>query len=446
MKHQTVAVLAVSTMILSCLEQSAWAVAPLPQDQAPASAPAQAQPVSDSETQSKEQQRLITAFTNLWPVFQQQSGILDSDRIVLERLRSELEMYNLRWPDDQRMLALQLQCCRWLADRDCVDQIFAQLVELNPDTPAMVVTWAEDLRGRNEFERALEVINSAKQPSESVPVLQYLKVKTLFSLNRFEEAAAALELIPESAQIKPTAQLDLVKLRTAVPQYVEFWSNEQQLRNQQTNNPIVVLETERGTIKLELYEDEAPISVKNFISLVESGFYNDTLFHRVEVNHVTQGGDPNTKPGATGVPGTGGPGYTIADEFAIPNARKHFQGSLGMAHGSNANSGGSQFYICHEPKPDLNGGYTVFGHVIEGLDVALQMKRDQKLIKATVERKREGVNYADFPKITTASQPVLVPSAPPPGAPATPGQQPQPAPADEPAADEPAAEEPAPSE
>ncbi len=432
----------------ACLAMALGSSNLLAQDSAPAQTPpAQGQPVNpppaaDDATRDKEMNRLITAFGNLLNVAQNSlGGISESEMIAVERLRADLEMFNLRWPDDQRMLALELQCSRWLGDRDRVDQLFGQLVDMNPDTPAMLIVWAEDLYGRNEYSRVLDIIDGARHSPKNVPQLAFLKAKSLFAEHRFQEAVETLALLPESPQLKAPHLLELATLRRAAPEYVKLWQKEQELRAKEASAddlPIVTLETERGTIKLELFENEAPITVANFVTLVENGFYDNTTFHRVVPNHVTQGGDPNTKPGGTGVIGEGGPGYTIADEFTKPDARAHFSGSLGMAHSAAPNSGGSQFYICHEPKPDLNGKYTVFGRVVEGLEIARAMKLGDKLISAKVERKRD--HEYTFEKLA-GQMPPATPNIRPVDPATVPQFQPPPpaeTPAEMPSADEPA--------
>ena len=115
-----------------------------------------------------------------------------------------------------------------------------------------------------------------------------------------------------------------------------------------------------GDIVIELFEKEAPGTVQNFIDLINKGFYNGLRFHRVIPGFVAQGGCPNGN-------GTGGPGYTIKDEL-VGNPHKHERGALSMAH-RGPNTGGSQFFIVYEPQPHLDGVYTVFGKVIEGMDV-----------------------------------------------------------------------------
>ena len=129
-----------------------------------------------------------------------------------------------------------------------------------------------------------------------------------------------------------------------------------------------------GDIVIELFEKEAPGTVQNFIDLINKGFYNGLRFHRVIPGFVAQGGCPNGN-------GTGGPGYTIKDEL-VGNPHKHERGALSMAH-RGPNTGGSQFFIVYEPQPHLDGVHTVFGKVIEGMDVVDGIQ--QGAIMETVE-------------------------------------------------------------
>jgi cyclophilin family peptidyl-prolyl cis-trans isomerase len=154
--------------------------------------------------------------------------------------------------------------------------------------------------------------------------------------------------------------------------------------------PRVKIETTKGTIVVELFENEAPNTVANFVSLVESHFYDGTPFHRVIPGFMAQGGDP------TGT-GTSGPGYTIACECDLPNARKHFLGSLSMAH-AGKDTGGSQFFLTFAPTEHLDGRHTVFGRVIEGFDILPKITRTEgpqarpskdKILKAEIIRKRD---------------------------------------------------------
>ncbi len=131
-------------------------------------------------------------------------------------------------------------------------------------------------------------------------------------------------------------------------------------------NPLVTIQMfDGGVIKAELYPDIAPNSVNNFVSLVEKGFYNGLIFHRVIPGFMIQGGCPNGN-------GMGGPGYEIPGEFAangFENDLRHTRSVLSMARAMDPNSAGSQFFIMHEDAPHLDGQYAAFGRVIEGMDV-----------------------------------------------------------------------------
>lgn len=130
-------------------------------------------------------------------------------------------------------------------------------------------------------------------------------------------------------------------------------------------NPIITMEMEDGSIiRAELYPDIAPNTVNNFLSLVNKGFYNGLIFHRVIEDFMIQGGCPEGS-------GMGGPGYSIKGEFAqnhFKNDLKHTEGVLSMARAMNPDSAGSQFFIMHKTSPHLDGAYAAFGKVTEGMD------------------------------------------------------------------------------
>ncbi|HUG68121.1 MAG TPA: peptidylprolyl isomerase [Pirellulaceae bacterium] len=143
---------------------------------------------------------------------------------------------------------------------------------------------------------------------------------------------------------------------------------------------------------IELYENEAPQAVGNFVSLVESGYYDGLTFHRVLPGFMAQGGCPDGT-------GSGGPGYNIACECYRDDHRKHFRGTLSMAH-RGRDTGGSQFFLTFKRTSHLDGRHTVFGRVVEGLGVLAQLQRrdpsqrgalpaPDKIVKAEVVRKRD---------------------------------------------------------
>ncbi len=138
------------------------------------------------------------------------------------------------------------------------------------------------------------------------------------------------------------------------------------------------MHTEKGVMKIQFFEQDAPVTVHNFITLAEKGYYDGTIFHRVIPNFMIQGGDP------TGT-GRGGPGYTIVDEFAGKN-QYHDKGVLSMANTGRPDSGGSQFFICHNRQgtQHLDRKHTVFGKVIEGIEIVDQIAQGDKILKVVI--------------------------------------------------------------
>jgi len=124
------------------------------------------------------------------------------------------------------------------------------------------------------------------------------------------------------------------------------------------------METDKGTMVIELFADKAPKTVNNFVFLAREGFYAGVMFHRVISNFMAQGGDPTGR-------GSGGPGYKFEDEFH-PSLKHDKQGILSMAN-AGPNTNGSQFFITHGPTPHLNNRHTVFGRVVEGMDVVMSI-------------------------------------------------------------------------
>lgn len=170
-------------------------------------------------------------------------------------------------------------------------------------------------------------------------------------------------------------------------------------------NPVVTFTMENGDVmKAELYPDIAPVSVNNFISLIQKNFYDGLIFHRVIRGFMIQGGDPQGT-------GMGGPGYSIKGEFAangFQNDLKHTEGVLSMARSMMPDSAGSQFFIMHKNAPHLDGSYAAFGKIIEGMDVVNKIAEtptdysdrpleEQKIAAVTVET--FGVDYPEPEKM-----------------------------------------------
>lgn len=163
-----------------------------------------------------------------------------------------------------------------------------------------------------------------------------------------------------------------------------------------SQNPIVTFEMEDGgKMVAELYPDVAPNTVNNFISLVNSGFYNGLIFHRVIPGFMIQGGCPDGT-------GMGGPGYSIQGEFSgngVKNALKHDRGVLSMARAMNPNSAGSQFFVMVDAAPHLDGQYAAFGKIVEGMDVAdaiVYVDRDVRTDRPRKDQRMKSVSVETF--------------------------------------------------
>ncbi|HEY4233050.1 MAG TPA: peptidylprolyl isomerase [Lacipirellulaceae bacterium] len=229
--------------------------------------------------------------------------------------------------------------------------------------------------GGDQYEAALPIIKLLVDGGAKEPQLPIWGFVSAFATNDYDLAATYWKQANESGaladpgSITDPAALDVLRVAMQyAPQldkYRDLWAKEQAIRAAEAKAddlPRVKLSTTKGDIVVELFENEAPQSVANFISLVKSGLYNGTPFHRVLHTFMAQGGDPKGD-------GTGGPGYTIRDECNQPNYRHHFRGSLSMAHTAAPDSGGSQFFLTFIPTGHLDGKHTVFGRVIEGMDV-----------------------------------------------------------------------------
>jgi peptidyl-prolyl cis-trans isomerase B (cyclophilin B) len=140
-----------------------------------------------------------------------------------------------------------------------------------------------------------------------------------------------------------------------------------------------LMETEAGTLEIDLFDADAPATVANFVKLANEGFYDGLAFHRVIDGFMAQGGCPNTREGAKGMAGTGGPGYMIPCEI---NSRLHQDGTLSMAH-AGKNTGGSQFFLCHASQPHLDGVHTVFGQAAN-IDVVLAIRKGTRITKLSI--------------------------------------------------------------
>jgi cyclophilin family peptidyl-prolyl cis-trans isomerase len=369
---------------------------------------------------------ISATFRKLYESLRAKGGVAARDHEVIRSLRERVAAFNRDHRDDPRGLALELQLSQWLDDRERVDELFARLLNVTddveiglawaayyerledtervdsiyerladrfPGAPVVVIGRARSLVAVNDYGAALELLERADLDPAEYFKAALLRSTCLFAEHRYQEAVEAMEAIPqEVVDMEGTVRFQVTTVLPQRREYVGLWDQEQQIRSAEAaadDLPRAEIVTSRGGIVVELFENEAPNTVANFISLAESGFYDGTTFHRVEANFMAQGGDPNSKPGATGEPGTGGPGYRIPDEHDREGARMHFTGSLAMAKTSEPHSGGCQFYLTHTAPAHLNGKHTVFGRVLEGLDVARRLEVGDVIERVTVLRKRD---------------------------------------------------------
>jgi cyclophilin family peptidyl-prolyl cis-trans isomerase len=278
------------------------------------------------------------------------------------------------------------------ADKDVMDVLVGTLI---------------DQIDRDDYEPAFKLgkmLMDNKCPNPAVPALAGIAA---FCVNEYDLAEPWLKTADASGDLSKVCdkikQLDhsenpryYLSYPQTIAQAKEDWAKEKKIREAEAKAddlPRVLLKTSQGDIVVELFEDQAPNTVLNFITLVQRGFYDGLPFHRVLPGFMAQGGDPKKN-------GSGGPGYTIPCECYPPanaNYRLHYRGTLSMAH-AGRDTGGSQFFLTFLPTPHLNGKHTAFGRVISGFDVLAKLKRidpetsngaaADKIIEAKVIRKR----------------------------------------------------------
>ena len=232
-----------------------------------------------------------------------------------------------------------------------------------------IVTW--DCQA-DDYEKAFELAHTLIEHGMEAPIIYAMAGESAFCTNRFDLAEKYFKkAVDGGAELSKEAQAH----RQQIGYYKAQWAKEEKIREAEAKAddlPRVEITTEHGKMIVELFENEAPNTVANFISLVKKGFYDGLVFHRVLPNFMAQGGCPQGT-------GTGGPGYRIECECVKPNSRKHFRGSLSMAH-AGPDTGGSQFFLTFVPTAGLDGPpssshHTVFGRVIEGFDQLAKIKR-----------------------------------------------------------------------
>ena len=266
------------------------------------------------------------------------------------------------------------------------------LVQAEPDNEAAIQVVRDVIQGAmasDDPQRVLAVAETLRDGGAADAPILLAGATAAMTMSKLEEATEFVKAAA-AAGVNPGKIESLEQAIASERPKVEAEMAKRAAEAEADDLPRVKIETTKGEIVVELFENEAANTVANFISLVEQHFYDGTPFHRVIPQFMAQGGDP------TGT-GTGGPGYAIACECETPAARKHFLGSLSMAH-AGKNTGGSQFFLTFRPTEHLDGRHTVFGRVIEGFSVLPKLQRTEgeqaggepdKILKAEVLRKRD---------------------------------------------------------
>lgn len=342
---------------------------------------------------------------------------------VLEELRRLAEEYSLAEPARRaEILPLyqqSFQKSEAILPRlvDSAEKAYQEGAQPDAQLQEFLLTYFYQRVAQDDYEIAYRIGSLLLKRGCQDRRLKNMTAYAAFCVNRYEEAWQLFQQAKAEGTFQPLPRKDVLNatveefLRDPEP-FRQNWQREEKLRetDAKADLPQVRLRTNRGDLVVELFEDQAPNTVANFLSLVERGFYNGLTFHRVIEGFMAQGGCPKGD-------GTGGPGYAIACECYQRNRRQHFRGVLSMAH-AGRDTGGSQFFITFVPTPHLDSridpqtgqpeidpktgqpsvGHTVFGRVIEGIEVLAKLQRRSptnpeappadKILKAVVLRKR----------------------------------------------------------
>lgn len=298
-----------------------------------------------------------------------------------ERERLDLEVLELRHQGHELLRKLvSAGAAIYEVDSDAYEDVNATVMAI----AQFYMTGNARGDGGDQYERALYAIDEmlAAGAGDQFPELYLWGGTAAYCTNEFDKARQYYSAASEQGLLggQPPASNPRDPRNKIWQQAQNFfgeidsiaadWNKEREIRNaeeQADDLPRVKLTTTAGDVVIELFENEAPEATASFINLVKQGFYDGVVFHRVLPNFMAQGGDP------TGT-GSGGPGYNIRCECYRPDMRKHFRGSLSMAH-AGRDTGGSQFFLTFVPTSFLDGKHTVFGRVIEGIENAAAIKR-----------------------------------------------------------------------
>ena len=344
---------------------SGFCVAQVPEVEVHQHDPAKAK--AEFEAARKQEKELIAELTVLQAEYQQPGSDKKAVAAKFDAARARIPAVQDRL--ETSAVALAIADPKNTQARDFTGMVIASKMQFDSPVEAL---------------RLVELLDKAGAASGDIDMMA---AAAAMVLSRLDEASDCLKKAEANGVQKPKVEEEMAKRKADAAA---------------DDRPRVKITTSKGDLVVELFEDDAPNTVANFISLVEKGFYDGTPFHRVIGGFMAQGGDP------TGT-GAGGPGYVIECESELPGARKHFLGTLSMAH-AGKDTGGSQFFLTFRPTEHLDGKHTVFGRVIQGFDVLSKITRTEgemagtdrdTIVKATMLRKRD---HAYVPKTLSESR------------------------------------------
>ncbi len=321
--------------------------------------------------------------------------VVGSAKEKMRFLDQTLDQFIAARPKDGHLLDARSQFRELMAglgaEGDLVEQALKdaeEALKLLPGDAPLRIRRANLLRKVSRYDEAATELAAA---GSADPAAKAVRALLAYATG---EPAAAVAALEEALKDKDRTTPSLVKeleetLKMAKPG-VDQWAQELKIREAEKAKddlPRVKLVTEKGDVVVELFENEAPNAVANFIELCGKGFYDGTKFHRIVGDFMVQGGDPNSRDADPANDGQGGPGYSFKDELGA-NYRRHFRGSLSMANGG-PDTNGSQFFITVRPTQHLDGKHVVFGRVLEGMEVVHKLAKGDALKATLVLRKRD---------------------------------------------------------
>lgn len=373
-------------------------VAPPPTPVTPKAVPASPPPAPLPPPLSRTEQR----FREM-AAYVKSKGMVDSStRAEIEKLAKDIDV-ELEAPSSDRDLLLRLLPARiqisiWLTDEGAMDKGFERLLSMTTAPDVVTIAWGRELNADGRFEKSLELLQSRTFPTDAMTIdAKILIGDALCSIHRYEPAQASYNSAP--ALGRSSDQLGAIALGTRRVGFGRYLFNKElsaMQRDQQRGDlPTVELTTTKGPVLIELFEDQAPNTVGNFIERIEAGAYDGTAFHRFMRGFGIQGGDPATASGGAG--GRSAGGWVIPDECERTDRRAPFTGRLLMAKQAAGdspvkpapNTAGAQFTILLSNAESLDGFYTVFGRVIDGMETVRKLREDDQIVRASVLSKRE---------------------------------------------------------